>query len=75
MSDNSSSEKPFKTKGSLLDQLSPDYGYDENGMWNGKTRKEVEAFIAEQKRRIAQQRLSEARLKMLAQWEPTSPSN
>ena len=75
MSDNSSSEKPMKAKVSLLDQFSPDYGYDENGMWNGRTRNELEAYIAERKKLLAQQRLNEARLKILAQWKPTSPSN
>ena len=45
MGDNSSSEKPVKAKVSLLGQLSPNYGHDENGMWNGKPSASVFCLI------------------------------
>lgn len=35
----------MKKKASPVEQLSPEYGYDEHGRWNGMTREEVRERI------------------------------
>ena len=52
----------------ILDQLKPDYGYDENGLWQGLTKDQVEAAMAK--------RAAELKMKnTLRHWTPSSPAN
>ena len=73
MSDDPSSKKPAMAHKqypvSLLDQLSPDYGYDENGLWNGMTKEQVTVAMAKR-------RLELERKQLLQRWTPpSSPAN
>jgi len=59
----------------LLDQLSPAFGWDENGMWNGMTRDEVEAKLNAMKAELNKRQLDAWRLHQLAHWTPPSLPN
>lgn len=59
----------------LLDQLKPDYGYDEHGNWNGMSRSEVETKLAKMKRMLEEKQLAAWRLDQLVHWTPRSLPN
>lgn len=52
---------------SLIEQMQPDYGYDENDLWRGMNREQVAELLAEMREK--------ARLRnMLFHCQPPSPS-
>lgn len=55
----------MEKKVDLLDQLSPDYGYDERGMWKGMTKEQVIAAMAKRARELTL-------LRLLRHWTPPS---
>lgn len=58
----------MQKKVGLLDQLSPDYGYDENGLWDGMTKEQVITAMAKRARELT---LRNA----LRHWTPSSLPN
>lgn len=59
---------PPKDRPSLIEQMDPDYGYDENGMSLGMTKADVQASY---KRSI----LDGERVRLLHYWVPSSLAN
>jgi hypothetical protein len=57
---------------SIFEQFEPGQGYDENGLWCGMTREEVEAFLAERRALAQQQDLDARRLQQLRHWNLSS---
>jgi hypothetical protein len=56
-------------KKTLIEQMSPDYGYDENGLWRGMTREQVAEMLAEMRQK------SERRMALFHWDHRSSPAN
>lgn len=47
----------MKKPASLIDQLDPLFGYDENGLWRGMTRQQVAELLVEMREQARQRKI------------------